>query len=627
MFFVISGYLITSILIGELAKGSFSIVRFYERRARRILPALFVVMLACMPFAYMWMLPSQLKDFGQSLIAVVFFASNILFWREDGYFASAAELKPLLHTWSLAVEEQYYLLFPLFLLLFWRFGRRHVFWSVVAIAALSLLLAEWGWRNEPSGNFYLAPARTWELLAGSICAFLTVGKAQRSSNLLSTAGLALILLAIFAYDENTPFPSVYTLVPVVGTALIILFAAEDTWVARLLSMRGFVGIGLISYSAYLWHQPLFAFSRLRSLTEPGHSVMAALAVTALLLAWATWYYVEQVFRKRANPVLVAQRGVFVASGTIGAVFVVIGVIAHSLDGLPNRVKLSNVAENDLNVRRLAAECFDFDYRNVDRAGDWFCEAGGKNNFKHTIAVIGDSHALSYFGPLNDFSEKNSIRLKLNGLSSCPPFIDAFVRGAGMLNDGCGERNAVIFSDRSLDDVDAVVLIARWTYYGYGDITGVVRHIGLTNDVITDDEQSLQAFWELYENTLISLKSRQIPVVVVHQPPVQEVGAVAVFQRAASSSESLGSISGAVSVDISEHNGRYEKLFGEMIDISSRIGGLSVVHVDVAPALCDPTCHISRNGRAVYFDNDHISNYGAQLALPKVVAAIEELLEK
>lgn len=332
VFFVISGYLITCILLDELERGDFLIARFYERRARRILPALFVVMLACLPFAYMWMLPSQLKDFAQSVAAVVIFASNVLFWREDGYFAAAAEMKPLLHTWSLAVEEQYYLLFPLFLLLLWRFGRQRVFWSVVAVAVLSLLLAEWGWRNTPRANFYLAPTRVWELLAGSICAFLTVGRVQMSSNVLSITGLAMIVGAIFAYSGSTPFPSVYTLVPVVGTGLVVLFATEGTLVARLLGLRGFVGIGLISYSAYLWHQPLFAFARLRSLTEPSHFLMAALAVAALLLAWATWRFVERPFRKRDRSEPMTQQSVFALSGAIGAIFVAIGVAGHLQNG-------------------------------------------------------------------------------------------------------------------------------------------------------------------------------------------------------------------------------------------------------------------------------------------------------
>ena len=221
VFFVISGYLITSILISELEQGNFSILRFYERRARRILPALFFVMLACLPFAYMWMLPSQLEEFAQSIFAVSLFLSNWLFWSQTGYFGTAAELKPLLHTWSLAVEEQYYLLFPILLLSLWRYGRRSVLGFVVVVALLSLLLSEWGWRNEPDINFFFTFSRFWELLAGSICAFLTVGRTLKSNNVLSAIGLAAIVVSIFAFDDNTPFPSVYALVPVVGTALII----------------------------------------------------------------------------------------------------------------------------------------------------------------------------------------------------------------------------------------------------------------------------------------------------------------------------------------------------------------------------------------------------------------------
>ncbi|MPT24197.1 MAG: acyltransferase, partial [Starkeya sp.] len=155
VFFVISGYLITVILLSEIEAGTFSIARFYERRARRILPALSVVMLACLPFAWLWMIPDQLKEFGQSVTAVVFFVSNFLFWKEEGsYFAAAAELKPLLHTWSLAVEEQYYLFAPLTLAALWRFGRRRLFWMVVGVAVLSLLATEWGWRYAPRANFY-----------------------------------------------------------------------------------------------------------------------------------------------------------------------------------------------------------------------------------------------------------------------------------------------------------------------------------------------------------------------------------------------------------------------------------------------------------------------------------------
>ena len=239
VFFVISGYLITTILIEDIENKRFSIVNFYERRARRILPALFSVMLVCIPFAWMWMLPSQMKDFSQSLVAVSLFASNILFWRESGYFDAAAEEKPLLHTWSLAVEEQYYVVFPIFLILAWRFGKNRVFWMIVVMAAISLLLSEWGWRNKATANFYLAPTRAWELFAGSIAAFVIQKQGVRKNNPLALVGLAAILFSIFFYDEATPFPSVYALVPVLGVVLIVLYAEKETIVAKLLSVKGY----------------------------------------------------------------------------------------------------------------------------------------------------------------------------------------------------------------------------------------------------------------------------------------------------------------------------------------------------------------------------------------------------
>lgn len=201
VFFVISGYLITTILIEDIENQRFSIVNFYERRARRILPALFFVMLCCLPLAWMLLLPNQMKDFAQSLVAVSLFASNILFWRESDYFSAAAEDKPLLHTWSLAVEEQYYILFPVFLFLAWRFGKNRVFWMVVVFAAISLALSEWGWRNRPVANFYLAPTRAWELLAGSIAAFIVQKRGVEKNNTFALLGLVAIIFSIFAYDE------------------------------------------------------------------------------------------------------------------------------------------------------------------------------------------------------------------------------------------------------------------------------------------------------------------------------------------------------------------------------------------------------------------------------------------
>ena len=297
VFFVISGYLITTIIMTELAQGKFSIINFYERRARRILPALFFVMLVCIPFAWILLSDTALNKFGNGIIGVSLFVSNIIFYRQQDYFDESAELNPLIHTWSLAVEEQYYVLFPIFLILTWRFGKKRVFWLIVVAAAISLILSEWGWRNKSTANFYLAPTRAWELFAGSIAAFMVKKKGVQKNEILSLLGLTAIVFSIFAYDKNTPFPSVYTLVPVLGVVLLILYATQETIVSKLLRTKIFVGIGLISYSAYLWHQPLFAYTRvLTNQISLEIEIRTILIIITFTLAYLSWKFIENPFR-------------------------------------------------------------------------------------------------------------------------------------------------------------------------------------------------------------------------------------------------------------------------------------------------------------------------------------------
>jgi len=329
VFFVISGYLITTILIEENENNKFSLIKFYERRARRILPALFFMILVCIPFSWLWMLPSQAKDFSQSVVAVILFASNILFWMESGYFDESSEEKPLLHTWSLAVEEQYYILFPVFLFLAWRHSKGKIFWLMFALSVISLSLSEWGWRNNATANFYLAPSRAWELLAGSMAAFIVRKRGVRSNESLSIIGFLAILFSIVVYDEDTPFPSLYSLVPVVGVVLVVLFADKKTCVAKILSNRVFVSVGLISYSAYLWHQPFFAFARIKSIEEPGYIVFSCLIFATFLMAYLSWKYVEQPFR---NKLRFSAKYIFSFSAFSSVLFIVIGSIGYVTNG-------------------------------------------------------------------------------------------------------------------------------------------------------------------------------------------------------------------------------------------------------------------------------------------------------
>ena len=222
-------------------------------------------------------------------------------WRETGYFAASADLNPLLHTWSLAVEEQFYLLYPVTLLLLFRYAKQHIVKLLVIGTLASLLLAEFASIRFASANFYLLPSRAWELGVGAIIALVqprpAIGKTDPGGQVLSAAGVSLIFVAIFRFDESTPFPSFWTLLPVAGSALVIRYASKATLVGRVLSNKAFVGVGLISYSLYLWHQPLFAFSRIRLYNGVSDTTYLALIAVSFALSYLTWRFVETPVRK------------------------------------------------------------------------------------------------------------------------------------------------------------------------------------------------------------------------------------------------------------------------------------------------------------------------------------------
>ncbi len=335
VFFVISGYLIGSIILEHLRAGDFSLMDFYERRARRILPALFLVVAVCVPLAWITLSPLALKEFARSVAAVPIFSSNILFWRESGYFERASEFKPLLHTWSLAVEEQFYLLFPLFLAALWRWGRRLLVPALVLAALMSFALAEWASTRYASAAFFLLPSRGWELLCGVLVALRCIGAPEvpRGSQMAGLAGLALIALAVVLYDRDTPYPGIYAAVPVLGTCLVLLYARAGTFAHGLLSIRALVFPGLISYSAYLWHQPLFAFYRASDVAPVTTLSMLGLALLSFVLAWVTWKYVETPFRRGVS---VPSRRIPVLALSFGALLVVFGVTGSVSNGFVGR---------------------------------------------------------------------------------------------------------------------------------------------------------------------------------------------------------------------------------------------------------------------------------------------------
>lgn len=347
VFFVISGFLITTIILEDLQVGRFSLWNFYERRARRILPILLVVIVVCVPIAWFTMMPDPLENFGQSIVATLFFSNNVLLYLTTGYWDLRAEFKPLLHTWSLGIEEQFYILFPLFFLVTWRLGLRGMIGVTLLLLLASFLTADVIRRTEPAAAFHLLHTRGWELLVGAFLAMFIEGRHINGSNLLSGAGIFLIIGAVVFFDASTPFPSFYTLFPVLGAVLVLLFARDNNLCARLLSLPPLLGLGLISYSAYLWHQPVFAFARIVSANEPDTDVFLGLILLVLTLAWVSWRYIEQPARRvDVVPIKPFLSVSIITSLTLGS----IGYAFHAHHGYASRFYPDDVArESDLYI--------------------------------------------------------------------------------------------------------------------------------------------------------------------------------------------------------------------------------------------------------------------------------------
>lgn len=613
IFFVISGYLITSIIVAEIDQNTFSIVNFYERRIRRILPALFVVILATLPFAYLWMLPHQLKDFGQSLLAIAFFASNILFWRESDYFDIASEQKPFLHTWSLAVEEQYYIFFPLLLLVLWRFGRNPSLYVIIALSLISLAATEWMAKIDNTANFYLIPTRAWELFAGSICALMLFKSAPKQNDMLAGLGLVLILISIFAFDAQTPFPSLYTLLPVVGTALIILYATPQTLTAKLLSGKIIVGLGLISYSTYLWHQPLFAFARIKSLHHPSIWLMMGLVLASFLLAYLSWKYVEAPFRDRKKT---SRRLIFVSALVGTLILLGLGAALHKTNGLSNRM----AAFQDiypLNTYRQN-QCHWINARTPEQiaAGD-ICTYGPSDT--PDLAIIGDSHAgalfkgfarqapdLSFYAVSGGYCApiKNRFRLK-NIVNFCPDLI---------------EEAMVQFSQ--IDTLKTVILVAEWANYTQGfrdNGAGKVPSPSVVLDA-TEEAATVADNPALFERglreTIAFLRTHGKRVIIV--APTPEFSSIVGdhIQKIALWS---GSQEKGLNMAPTIARGQYDTRTREVSEVFSRLEDVDVVAV--SDLFCtDQICNsIHPETRQILFsDSNHVTLEGAEIISDRIL---------
>lgn len=456
IFFVISGYLISTIIIKEKNNENFKLTSFYIRRIRRIIPALFLVLIFSIPLSFLLLMPNDLKDFGQSLISTLFFSSNILFLFEQNYFASEADLKPLLHTWSLSVEEQYYLIFPIFLILFWKFGLKVILIVLSLIFIFSLIYSEIYFYSETQ-NFYLLHTRAWEILLGVFAAFIIYGKDFPKSlflnNFLSILGISLIIVSIILFDKDTRTPSIYTLIPNLGAFLIILAAKNGTFVQRILSYKFLVSIGLISYSLYLWHHPLLAFSKYRFDDSLNFFYVFIIIALSIGMAYLSWKYLERPFR---NPNMINNKRLFLFSGFFAFVILSFGIYFHISDG-----ELERFNGKDKKIVTSLSEGPTYVEQNLSKI---ILKNFEKNN-KKKILLIGDSHAEDLLNSLVESKLSNSLNITGYRIpNSCGVLMIEFEKLRTFSSENCKSQPNFFNSEQLINlmiEADQIWLISNW----------------------------------------------------------------------------------------------------------------------------------------------------------------------
>jgi peptidoglycan/LPS O-acetylase OafA/YrhL len=622
VFFVISGYLITTIIHNEIQSNSFSIVNFYERRVRRILPALFFITLVCIPFSWLWLIPSDFKDFSQSIVAVNLFSSNILFWRESGYFSAAADLKPLLHTWSLAVEEQFYLFFPLILLLFRKFRDSSLLVLLITISLLSLGVSEYAAKYHPNANFYLLPTRSWELGVGAILAIsssLWSAKKGFTAEILSCIGLIMVFFSIFLFDETVLMPSSIGLIPVIGTALIIAYSNSGNIVGKLLGWKPMVGIGLISYSAYLWHQPLFAFSRIRSTEELTPSIYIMLSFFSLLLAYLTWRYVEAPFRSKKK---YSRLQIFSGATVISTLFIGFGLFGHFTSGIPDRLPSEVIAieaySHEKPSRRESCLSDPSKYLNPPQEACIY-----NPGFSMNTAIWGDSHSEAIVDALSlSLLNKKEGIIQLN-YSACPPVI-GYRRSDKA--DQCNRFNIDAMKYITESKIQTVILVARWTLYLEGErfnnLEGGVESGGnvyglpiMEDNSFIYSKNRIHEVGKLYRLTIESLLQAGIRVALIY--PIPEVGwnvPKILAKKTLFNSSEKNNITTGYNVFKARSYNAYVQL--DMLDEHPNL-----MRIHPESIFCNSVvmgrCIASLENRPLYSDDDHLNSIGSDM-LSKVI---------
>ncbi|MGE3852448.1 MAG: acyltransferase family protein [Planctomycetota bacterium] len=603
VFFVLSGFLIASLICKSVEGGNYTLRNFWQRRVRRIAPPMLVMLVAVLGVGLVILLPEDLNELAEQARAHLLLILNVHLCRHAGYFTPAAETQPLLHMWSLAVEEQFYLLFPLVFPLLWRRSRRLARALLAGAFLLSLGLSVAFTATYPVESFYLPPTRAWELLTGVLLAVGAVPPARSVlvRELLSWSGLIAILCAVLMLDGRTAFPGGVALLPCLGTAAIIHGnTTARSSVGHALAWRPVVGIGLISYALYLWHWPLLVFDAYVQVTPPGVVERIVVLLISVLVAWLSWRFVETPIRKGR----VLRGGVPLAMAAVATTWVLLvtaGVVVWR-GGLPQRFSDDDRALLQEDQRRFGATVTDDDI-----ASDRLQHFGSREAGPTAILLLGDSHAMTIAPVLDQLAREHGVRGAAGLVSGNPPVLGAWRESLG---PGIAHTEQMLVEYAARVRPRDVVLIARWALYCEGQYFDDMKRPLLVDGSGGPTVETARAAFERSLRRMVEqLGVCCERVWLVRQVPAQTFDP----RRKLIAARHLGLDTALIGVGVDEHQ-RRQRFVNQVL---SSLEGGQVRVLDPGRWLFDATGHatLMHQGSLVYYDDDHLSEAGAMLLAP------------
>jgi peptidoglycan/LPS O-acetylase OafA/YrhL len=608
VFFVISGYLIGSHVFKQVSNGTFSYRDFYIRRTKRILPAALAVIVAVLVLGCLLLDSRELKSLAAQVVASVASVSNIFYWYETSYFSPSAELKPLLMTWSLGIEEQFYLFFPVVVVTVLRFRRSLALPVLWALSVISLIVSVLAIRHDHAGSaFFLLPYRWWELGAGTILGIVEVQrggpmrKTRVTNELLGVAGLAAILVSAFVYDAHTPFPGLAALAPVAGAVAVL--AAQGSWInRRVLSFRPLVVVGLISYSIYLWHWPLLSFGAILSGEHMTASVRALLVGASLVLGVLSYRYIEVPFRRAAGSGATLWRYA-ATSGAIAAVGAVL-IFAHGWHGRYSRAEAIETSVGTYET------CLGMDTATTPVRGS-LC--GPAHLHQPTVALLGDSHATALGSSLRDGASRSGDALVIYAKQACPS--TGLATATYGYRGQCESFNQDVLRELVSDpDVVLVVFASSWLRpFAPSNRGSLYLFHGQTGGTLEDSWRNLEAG---LRDSVQRMRSAGKAVVLLDDDPTLDADPRLIALANAIPLRQLGAdlvASPRPQFEREAHVRTSDEI--RMRGVLDRIAGSTGARVWSAyDRLCDATsCEIIANGVPLYADSNHLTPAGAAIA--------------